>query len=94
MDGSYTPSMWGDCGQGDYIFHPSASAVQCQPDLLSCSGYHAPSLFEASQDILSLRKDTFGMSVVGIYCSWPTGSLTEQLYLKYSNQPAKANKIP
>lgn len=75
-------------------FHPSASAVQCLPDLLSSSGYHASCLFEASWDIPSLKKDTLGMLIIGMYCSWPTGSLTQQLYLKYSDQPAKANKIP
>lgn len=75
-------------------FHPSAPAVLCLPDLLSSSGYHASSVFETCQNILSLKKDTFGISIIGIYCSWPTGSLTQQLYLKHSNQPAKANKIP
>lgn len=48
-------------------FHPSASAVLCLPGLLSSSGYHASSVFETCQNILSLKKDTFGMSIIGIY---------------------------
>lgn len=48
-------------------FHPSASAVLCLPDFLSSSGYHASSVFETCQNILFLKKDTFGMSIIGIY---------------------------
>lgn len=97
VDGNYIPPLWGDCGQGDHIFKSLPSkclCMLCLPDLLSYSGYHASSIFETCWNIPFLKKDTFGMSIIEIYCSWPTGSLTQQLYLKHSNQPAKANKIP
>lgn len=97
MDGIYSPTTWEIVGREIIAlnhFHPSGSGVQCLPDLLSSSAYQASSPSKASQDILSLKKDPLGMSIIGIYCSWPTGSLTQQLHLKYSDQPAKANKIP